>query len=754
MILIAVITLWTNARNYMQEEINRAGFGELTAWVREVSDIDRLVMQIQSLEEVGEIDTQNLIFSEYETNTIESDSEGQMILYQQDEDRYRFFNDDLTDYVDAPEQIEAGQVYVSPSLVSMMDIAIGDSIIFPIARNGNRVTLTVAGFYEDPFMGSSMIGMKGFLISEADYDSISQNIAKSSFDALAKRGAMLHIEVNEGSNITATELNQLLNEQTSLSLYTEFIYSQNAILDYMLILQNAFCGLLLTFTMILLCVVLVVIGHSISGLLEQEYVNFGILKTMGFTGKKLGKEQLLQYLLVIVPGMLLGILLGQPVSSFISGMTLTTTGIRIPTGLPVMLCSLIFVGIFLLFVIFINLKLQRISRITPMRAIRGETEGVSYLPRKSILFNGVRLEWHLAIRQLLSGKQRYVGVCVIAILLTFFASMVGRMDSWLGSDGKGMMDAFNPADHDIGVQALGNINMEEAEQLILSYTGIADSYLLAMPDMSIEGINYSANVITEPERFHILEGKASNSDTEVVLTESVAADMEVSIGDTLQVRGDKGSAEFVVSGIYQCANDMGNNIGMSKEAYLKIGNDNEYLWCYHYFLEDSSLKKEITEALETAYGGDIHVHENTWPGLFGIIAAMQALVIFFYGMVALFIFIVTIMTGSKILNAEQKDMGIYQAIGFSTKSLRLTFALRFSITAAIGALLGMALSAILTDPIVSAVMRLAGISHFASHPSILQIIFPVVVVTLLFTYFSWLIAGKIKKIDLNVLISD
>ena len=64
---------------------------------------------------------------------------------------------------------------------------------------------------------------------------------------------------------------------------------------------------------------------------------------------------------------------------------------------------------------------------------------------------------------------------------------------------------------------------------------------------------------------------------------------------------------------------MGDNFGMNREGYLKIGRDHPNLWCWHYFLADSSQKGVITEALESAYGGDIHVHENTWPGLFGII---------------------------------------------------------------------------------------------------------------------------------------
>lgn len=78
--------------------------------------------------------------------------------------------------------------------------------------------------------------------------------------------------------------------------------------------------------------------------------------------------------------------------------------------------------------------------------------------------------------------------------------------------------------------------------------------------------------------------------------------------------------------------------------------------------------------MESAYGGDIHVHENTWPGFFGIISAMQALLVLMYALVIVFILIVAIMTGSKILLAEQKDLGIYKAIGFSSASLQLLFA--------------------------------------------------------------------------------
>ncbi len=123
-------------------------------------------------------------------------------------------------------------------------------------------------------------------------------------------------------------------------------------------------------------------------------------------------------------------------------------------------------------------------------------------------------------------------------------------------------------------------------------------------------------------------------------------------------------------------------------------------------------------------------------------------------MIVVFVFIVTIMAGSKILTAEQKDLGIYKSIGCSVRMLRITFALRFGITAAIGAAGGTILAAVLTDPFVTAVMCLAGISNFASRPTVTSALIPGLTVVLLFFGFSYLAAGRIKKSDMTVLTAD
>lgn len=743
-----VLSVWSNAERYVNSELDRIGYGDLTAWVSG-SEEAALAEEIRSLPEISTVTTQRLVYSDYEANGVESDSEGQLILYDSEEADYRFLSDDLRSVQPAPEEIHPGTVYVSPSMGSIANLAVGQQVTFSIARNGQSKTMTVAGYYEDPMMGSSMIGMKGFLINQADYDEITGTIQASGIDALARTGAMLHIFAGN-ADLTASELNQLLNSKTALASSSEFIHTKGAISGFMLVLQNAFSALFAAFVVVLLLTAMTVLGHHITSSIEADRVNLGILKTVGFTGNALCRVQLAIYLCGILPGMLFGFLLAEPLSSVVIGATITSTGLLIPAAPNVALNALVFLLILSVLTGFICHKCRPIQRVSPMQAIREDSVQVS--SRIILPIHQKRMLPELAVRQVLTGKRRYVGVLVIAALLVFFASLVGRMDSWLGADGKGMMDAFNPADHDLGVQTFGTLSIDTAEQIVRSYSEITDSYVLAMPNVSVNGVDYIANVISDPTRFHILDGSTCLRDDEIVLTEFVAADLGVSIGDTVTVIGDTDSGSYRVSGIYSCANDMGDTVGLSQTGYLKIGRDDPQLWCHHYFLADASQKGAIADALEAEFGGDVHVHENTWPGLFGIISAMRALVIVMYILVTVFTLIVTEMTGSRLLLSEQQDMGILKSLGFRNDQLRISFAIRFAMVAAVGSLLGVVLAGIFTDPLVSTAMKLAGISNFVSHPSLAAMLFPAVLVTALFFAFAYLVSVRIRKVDTTTLI--
>ena len=749
----AVSTVWQNSRTYICGEMDRLGYGDLTAWVSGISDTRRLMKEAEVLPDVESVEEQKIVIANYEVGAQESDSEGQLISYTPETFPYRFFNDDLSGYQSAPGTIHAGDIYVSASLISMFGVQPGDGIQVIAARNGVTYPLVIKGFFEDPFMGSTMIGMKSFLISEKDRKEILRISENEGIDALARGGAMLHVTQREGSTLAAADLNELLNRKTSMAGHAEFVHSKQVLAGFMLILQNIFTALMLAFVIILLVATILVLGHALGSSLEQDTVNMGILKTVGYTSGKLRQMQIVQYLIPVLLGSLAGFALSSCASRIVSRMTLTTTGVLIPSILPVGIFASGFVVIMALLLLFIVQRTASVVEIPPVTAIqRGAAGGFSL--KSGVPFKQRHLQFWMAFRQLLSGKKRYISSCLIAVLLVFFASLVGRMNAWLGPNGEGLMDAFNPADLDLGVQIFSDLSRGEVEELINGISPITDYYELAMENVTLNGVDYRANIISDPERLHILKGRACTGENEVVLTEFLAADLGLGIGDRVSLSAQAGRADFIITGLYQCANDMGDNFALSRKGYLAVAYDDPRIWCFHYFLQDPEKRITVMETLEEKYKVDIHVHENAWPGLYGIIEAMRNLMLFLYFVAAVVIFTAVMLSGSKILNREQHDLTVYRTLGFKAFRLRVSFALRFCIVAAAGGVIGTVLSAFLTDPLVDRVMRMSGISGFSSRPGLLALLFPAVTVVFLFTGFAYMVSGRIKRMELNTLISE
>lgn len=745
------ITIYQNAGNYVEQELDRLGYGDITAWVSEVNNLEDLKTEIERVESVDKVEIQNLIFSGYSINGTHSDNEGQLLNYEENK-KYHILNNDMTGYKEI-DRINQNEIYISPSMVSSFNVKLGDTVEFEISRNGEKKTFTVAGFFEDGFMGSSMIDMKSFLISNEDFEEISNEIQNTNEDPLARNGAMLHIYQNENTDLDINNFNMQINSHTNLSNYTEFVYTKDTIYGFMMILANIFMGFLISFVVILLIVTIIIIAHSISNTIDNDRKDLGILKTIGFTNKKLKTIQIIQYLTCIIFGIIFSILAITFLLDKISNLLITSTGFIMPSNLPIIPSILAFVIISIILITVIVVKTSKISKIAPIEIIRGEesikaeSKVIGEIDKKGITVS-------IAIRQLLSGKKKYIGIFIISILLTFFALIVTRLDSWVGENGEGLMNAFSVANHDIGVQPLVHVDMDVVQNEIEKYARIEDVYALAMQEVSVNGVDYTANVINDANWFHILKGRTCENGNEIVITDTVANELALKIGDTVTVNNERKFEEYEVVGIYQCANEMGANIGMNREGYARIGNVNSYIWCYHFILDNSNHNEEIMKDLQNKYPMQMDVHTNSWSGLDGIVSTMRLLVIFMYVIVIIFILIVVGLTTSKLLSSEKRDMGIYKVIGITSKKLRSSFAIRFFIISIIGGLIGVICSIFFADRIILVLVRNFGIGEFISKISFTNVMIPVIIITIVFSLSAYILSRKIKKVSLIDLIKE
>jgi len=747
--MFSSVTLLTSGSAAISGEMDRLGFGIFTVWVN--GNEETLAGEIESISDVEKVTVQPLIFSGYQIGGQYSDNEGQLIVYD-GKIPYRFI-DEHGNETNIPV-IRPGEIYISPAMRSSFDVKIGDTIHFELSRQNGMKDFTVAGYFADGFMGSSMIDMKSFLICEGDFQdalSIIDNAAE--YDRLGWRGAMLHVFQGEGSTLGETEFQRLIQESTDLSLYTEFTYQKASIESYMLLLQNILSGFLLIFSAVLLVVCLVVISHSLSAVFEQDRKDMAILKTIGFTGRKLQSVYLVLYGITVILGLLAGLLAAMPLSRVVAGGMVTSTGMLIPVSLPKGITFGIAAALFIALGLFLFLRTAKVMRVRPIQTLGGQsgTQGAKKTGTSPI--RKKNLPMLLAVRTLLSRKCKYAGLLVISFLLTLFLSIIGTMVTWLGPNGEGLMNAFSVADHDLGVQPFNNtVPMDEIERIINWYSPVREKYELAMESVTVNGTEYTANVLNDTGYFHVLRGKVCTGD-EVLITDTVANEQGLAIGDTVRIAANGRAEEYTVSGIYMCANGMGSNIGLSMEGYSKIGNITGYIWCYHYILEDGSVRDYAMQYLQDNYSG-IDVHTNSWSGLDGIVSMMKLLAIVIYLVAAMFILVAVALISAKLLSAETFDTAIYKSLGLPSSTLRLSFALRFLFVSAVGAIFGMLVSTLTAENMVGKLFTMFGIGEFSVSHGLFGTLISPTVVTLLFFSFALLLSHRIGRVNMIKLISE
>ena len=743
--LFSALTVSISGEKTVEREMDRLGFGDFTVWVS--GQPEGLQGSIENLPDVDYVLTQPLIFAGYEINGSYSDNEGQLLVY--DGSMPYHFLTESGEELPVPE-IMPGTVYISPALLSSFDVQVGDTIQFELSRSNGIKSLTVVGYFGDAFMGSSMIDMKSFLIHDADWDEMRERISKSAaVDVLGRVGAMLHIFQSGNSALTDLEFHKQIHGSTDLSLYTEFSYQRESILRYMLLLQNILAGFLIAFSIVLLVVSLIIVGHSLSVIVEQEKQDMAILRTMGLSGSGLRELYLTLYGGTVSLGLLLGLVPAMGIAGLLAKGMVSSTGMLIELSFPAGVILPILFGILLLFAVFLFVRTKKILTIAPMQTIR-ETAGgkkITSVLRKRFL--GL----DIALRELRTGKRKYLALCLISVFLALFLSVIGRMGTWLGPNGEGLMNTFSVADHDLGVQPFNaSVPMDEIERVIGWYSPIRETYELAMQSVTVDGQEYTANVLNDTKWFHVLAGKVCDGDS-ILITDTVASELGLSIGDTVQVAGSGRMEDYTVSGIYQCANGMGSNIGMSLQGYSKIGDITGFIWCYHYILENGLVRDYAMAYLQDNYRG-IDVHTNSWSGLDGIVSVMHALIVVLYLIAAVFILISVALTAGKLLQTETGNMAIYKSMGLSTGRLRISFALRFLIVVTVGVIIGLILSQIFADGMISGFFKSFGIGEFHVGFSGLGTILPLLVIPMLSFAFAWVFSSKLKQVSIVTLISE
>lgn len=782
MALTAVLTVSLNSQKSDEEALEQAGFGDMLVLLNGSKETyEELIQQVEEQGEVERVLITSALAGDFLDINGENESNSVMMAgYSTSGLNYRIFNEEGTGYQEEPEGLKAGEMYVPISYRTLYGCETGDKIT--LNMEGESTAYTIKGFFEDPFMGSSMMGVKTVLINDADLEKMLQSCREGRSGNSFAEAVMLNIFQKESSDLSYLRFQQELNKDTGVEGYAWLSLGKEQAISYMLILVRIFSGSLLVFIALLLIITLIIMSHSIGSSIEMEYVNLGILKAVGVTQRRLKMIFMLQYLLSAAFGAVAGIPLAIPVIRLVNRIMTPVVGFMTPDVLAILPCFVTLLGIIVFIVLFIWIKLRKLKTITPVQAISGGRESIYFSSRLEMPIRKRGMSFWLAFRQLTSNGKQYISAGVITGLLVFFMIMMGHMSAWMGEDGEQFARIFDATEYDLWVHCYNDEIKEAVEETIESYSEIEESYQMQNTYLLLDGCQIQCFICEKPEKIEsVLEGRTCQYDNEILVTEFVAKELGLQIGDTVTVALNDEKAEYMISGIYQCANDMGSNFAMSKAGYERIalsgstgeesvdteeesmGTGEESVDTEKksvsrgkaYCLADGEKAEEIAEKLSQVYGSKLSASgSNGFNGMDSIVAAVNALSVLVYVLAVIFALVVISLVCGKIFAKERQDYGIYKALGFTSGNLRLQFGLRFMIVSLLGSVLGVVLTVLLMNRCFELLLSYVGISKMETELVWLSVLAPVVMMAVVFFLFSYWKAGRIKRVQARILISE
>ena len=248
--LCAVISVWSNSNIYEKERIERAEYGDIAYWIMNDTNQDALVEQLEALDEVERVKVQEIIaFNRYFVKGETEGVEGSIHLLSWEDcgQNFQIYREGMGGFLEQPEELRDGEVYVSPSFCALYDVQAGDTLNLTAKEGGPAESFIIKGFFEDPVAGSAMMGMKQAIMTEHDMQKLSGLLDEAGAEAQGQRVSVFHLFRAENSALSAGEFQKIVNAETDLAAAVGFSYGKDTIMGFMLILYNIFAGFLLVF---------------------------------------------------------------------------------------------------------------------------------------------------------------------------------------------------------------------------------------------------------------------------------------------------------------------------------------------------------------------------------------------------------------------------------------------------------------------------------------------------------------------------
>ena len=519
----------------------------------------------------------------------------------------------------------------------------------------------------------------------------------------------------------------------------------NMILPYM------FISIVLVFAVIVLAIAFVVIDFSIKNFIMTNMKNTGIMEASGYTIKEMTIILLVQLLLVSGVGSIAGVVLGALLQGKLGFIMLYLLGLSWNQQADVLVMFGVVIGICLLVGAFTLFLGREYKKTSVLEALRGGINNHSY--RKNFFpfdKSSLPVFLNIAMKETFGKFKSQIGIIAIMAVLAFSAAMGFGIYENLGKDVDALLRISGTELPNADVA--GDKNMAETIKNFESVDRISYEVWTGL-DFKVGNKTKSVTtrVMADTSRMrddYVVEGRWPKYENEVAVGTLLANNMDLKVGDTITVKNGEENASYIITGLVQTFNNMGQMGYLTEEGFGRVGGSMP-IGSIQIYLKKGYTYNDLDKEFKDVYPeSELTDDVEATGGLFTMLkVSMQAILAIIMFVTVFIVALAEALIIRTKITKDWRNLGVFKALGFSSKELILQ--VMFSNIPAIifGIAIGLVSVTFLGNKVMLLMFAIFGFRKVPFSLSAVAYISVVLVITGVALLVSYINGTRIKKLE-------
>lgn len=650
--------------------------------------------------------------------------------------------------------LSPGELAISKQQAEANDLQTGD--ILKISCGDKTKEFIIKTVVKDAVFGTQFIGFKRMFISEEDYE------------WLYGETTAVHVLLY-GVNCSDTEAFHTEFGKNNFQVISSI---DGSIVKMCYVLDMVIAGILIVVSICLILISFLILRFTIVFTLQEDYKEIGVMKAIGIRDISIKGIYLLKYFAIAVLGAIVGLLFSFPFGKLLLSQTMTNlvvSDVKSKAEINIF-CALIIV---LIVFLFCYSSTGKVKKFTAIEAIRNGRNGERYTVRNPLKLHKrkkMRSFIYMACNDVISSRKRYLVLSLIFCIGTLLILIPIKAIHTL--EDKDIIRTFNMQSASVFIDT-GDLEKYVLEENNSQIYAELEKIREALGEHGLEAkvwieVMYSIPCyVNDPEKIYtyftsqqlgkdeddydVIEGRVPVLSNEIMITEMVARELGVGIGDTVHYQYTDKEDEFIVTGIYQTMMNLGKGLRVSKEAEI------EYQYNAGMFaiqaeidsiLEEEELKEQVQKIFPDYAISTCSEYANNMIG--GVLDQLDTIKLLIITVVLFINIMITVLTMKTLITRERGEIAMLKSIGFSDKVLRGWQSMRILLVLGIaiftGALISEPLSYVTLGPIFS--MMGATSIKLITRPFEAYVVYPLILLAVT-GIAAYLCAGMVEKVELK-----